>query len=114
MGEVVFWTIIRTAVVIPALWFLKSYFDFQLWWLVSVMGIYGIIIYPMIIHYKTFEKKNKDIIESTLCSSCKHFDKTAVLCMKYDKHPTIDYLPCEGIDWEPVGSELDTNFHEDK
>ena len=27
------------------------------------MGIYGIIIHPMIIHYKLFEKKNKDIIE---------------------------------------------------
>lgn len=113
MGEVVFWTIIRTAVVIPALWFLKGYFDPQLWWPVCIMGIYGIIIHPTLIHYKLFEQKNKDIIESTLCSSCKHFDKTAVLCMKHDKHPTIDYLPCEGIDWEPVGKEFDTNIHEE-
>jgi len=24
-----------------------------------------------------------------------------VLCMKYDKHPTENYIPCEGEEWEP-------------
>jgi len=43
---------------------------------------------------------NKEIIENTLCSSCKHFDESAVLCMKYDKHITKDEIPCGGIHWE--------------
>jgi len=30
-----------------------------------------------------------------------HFDKSAVLCMKHDTHPTQEFLPCEGLDWEP-------------
>lgn len=102
MGEIVFWTILRTAVTIAGIWILRSYIDFQLWWIMSLMAIYGIIIHPAVIHYKLFEEKNKEIIENTLCSNCKHFDKSAVLCMKYDKHPSKTELPCEGKDWEPA------------
>lgn len=106
MGEVVFWTIIRTALVIPFVWVLQSYVDFQLWFSITLLGIYGIIVHPAIIHYRLFEEKNKEIIESTLCSSCKYFDRTAVLCLKYDKHPSRNYLPCQGFDWEPLPSEI--------
>lgn len=101
MGEIVFWTIIRTAITIPVLWLLIDYVDFQLWWLLCLFAIYGVIVHPAIIHYRLFEEKNRDIIESTLCSSCRHFDRSAVLCLKHDEHPTKDILPCEGLDWEP-------------
>jgi hypothetical protein len=101
MGEIVFWTIMRAAITIPVVWLLQGYFDFKFWWAISLFAIYGAIIHPAIIHYRLFEEKNKDVIESTLCSSCRHFDKTAVLCMKHDEHPTQKYLPCDGIDWEP-------------
>jgi hypothetical protein len=93
------------------MWILRSYIDFQLWWIICLSGIYGIIVHPTIIHFRLFEKKNKDIIESTLCSSCKHFDKTAVLCMKYDQHPSLNYLPCDGIDWEPGYSKVDSDVN---
>jgi hypothetical protein len=112
MGEIVFWTIMRTAIVIPAMWILRSYIDFELWWTISLMAVYLIIVHPTSIHYKLFEQKNKDIIESTLCSSCKHFDRSAVLCMKHDKHPSMDFLPCEGVDWEPGHSKVDSNVWE--
>lgn len=108
MGDIVFWTIIRAAITIPAVWVLQGYFDFQFWWVLSLFAIYGIIIQPAIIQFRLFEEKNKDTIESTLCSSCKHFDQTAVLCMKYDSHPSTDFLPCNGLDWEPK------SFHSDK
>lgn len=101
MGEIVFWTIIRTAITIPLVWLLQGYLDFQIWWMLTLFSIYGIIIHPAIIHYKLFEEKNKEIIESTLCTTCQHFDKSAVLCLKHDTHPTKDLLPCEGIDWSP-------------
>ncbi len=104
MGEIVFWTIIRIAITLPIIWVLQSYIDFQFWWSISLLAIYGVIIHPAIIHYRLFEEKNKDIIESTLCSSCNHFDKSAVLCLKYDKHPSKDFLPCEGESWEPKTS----------
>jgi hypothetical protein len=102
LGEIIFWAIIRIVLTIPIIWILQSYVDYQLWWLICVFSIYGVIIHPALIHYRLFEEKNKDIIESTLCSTCEHFDRSAVLCMKHDKHPTKEYLPCEGFDWEPV------------
>lgn len=101
MGEIVFWTIIRAAITIPLVWLLQSYIDFQFWWVLTLFAIYGVIVHPAIIHYRLFEEKNKDIIESTLCSTCQHFDETAVLCMKHDAHPTKEFLPCDGFDWEP-------------
>ena len=101
MGEIVFWTIMRTAITIPLVWLLQGYLDFKFWWVLSLFAIYGVIVHPAIIHYRLFEEKNKDIIESTLCSTCLHFDKSAVLCMKHDTHPTQEILPCEGLDWEP-------------
>ncbi len=108
MGEIVFWTIIRIFLLIPSLWILKSYIQYQTWFMLSLMSIYGVIIHPTIIHYRLFIEQNKEIIESTLCSSCKHFDESAVLCMKYDEHPSKVILPCEGEDWEPNSSEYES------
>ncbi|MCK7518951.1 MAG: hypothetical protein MZV64_15110 [Ignavibacteriales bacterium] len=69
MGEIVFWTIMRTAITIPLVWLLQGYLDFQFWWMLSLFAIYGVIVHPAIIHYRLFEEKNKEIIESTLCST---------------------------------------------
>ena len=101
MGEVVFWTLIRAAVTIIGLWIIKSQVDTELWLMISVAAVYVLIIHPAMVSYRWFEERNKKVIEATLCSSCKNFDRSAVLCMKYDKHPTENYVPCDGVDWEP-------------
>ncbi len=100
MGAIVYWTLIRAILLIPALLILFEYIDYKLWGIIGMLSIYVIIIHPAVVQYNLFKEKNKDIINNTLCSSCRHFDETAVLCMKHDKHPTVDSLPCEGIDWE--------------
>ena len=105
MGHIIFWAIIRTAVLIPTLWALYGYVEYRYWWWMVIFSVAGIIIYPITIQYKIFIEDNEEIIEHTLCSTCKSFDRTAVLCMKHDKHPTLKELPCEGLDWEPVGNE---------
>lgn len=102
MGEIVFWTIIRAAVVVPIIWISRSYLDYQLWFLASAMVLYGVIVHPAVVHYRLFIERNKEIMETTLCSSCRFFERSAVLCSKFDEHPTKDYLPCEGLSWEPV------------
>lgn len=101
MGEVVFWTIVRTVIVIPLIWLAKSYIGYDLWLTISILVIYGVVIHPAIIHFRLFGESNKELMEETLCSTCEHFNKSAVLCMKHDKHPAINYLPCDGIDWLP-------------
>lgn len=101
MGEIVYYTLIRTLITIAFLWFLKSYLDFELWIIVSLLGVYLVIIHPAINSYKKFSERSRGVVDSTLCASCKHFDESAVLCLKYDQHPTEDYIPCEGTAWEP-------------
>ncbi len=101
MGEIIYWTLIRTAIVLPLIWLAKDYFDEKYWWIMGVLSVTLFIIYPAYYSYKNFIEINKNVISNTLCSTCKHFDKSAVLCMKYDKHPTEEYIPCEGTDWEP-------------
>lgn len=101
MGGIIFWTIIRTAILIPLLWITLDYIEYKFWWAIVTMSIYGVIIHPAVIQYKFFVEANKEIITNTLCSSCKHFDETAVLCLKYDEHPTKEIIPCNAKDWEP-------------
>ncbi|HSP87694.1 MAG TPA: hypothetical protein VLN45_06140 [Ignavibacteriaceae bacterium] len=105
MGDIVFWTLLRFGISIPLLWIIKDYLSYSLWWVSIVLVLYGFVLYPAFRSYKRFEEKNKNILEASLCSSCNHFDKTAVLCIKYDKHPTNDFVPCEGMDWEPKNFE---------
>ena len=102
MGGIVYWGLIRTAVMIVLLWVSYEYFDKKFFWIIASIAIYLIIIQPIISQYNAFIKKNKNVIDNSLCAKCKHFNETAVLCMKYDEHPTDEFTPCDGIDWEPV------------
>jgi hypothetical protein len=101
MGGIIFWAIIRAAILIPVLWFLSGEMEYSNWWWLGIFSVYGIIIHPAMIQYRIFLKENEEIIHNTLCSSCKNFDETAVICLIHDKHPTREVLPCEGIGWEP-------------
>jgi hypothetical protein len=101
LGAIVFWTIIRIAILIPLLWIATDYIDYKYWWMIVSMSIYGFIIHPAVIQYKLFNEESREIITNTLCSSCRHFDETALICLKYDEHPTKYEIPCEGKEWEP-------------
>lgn len=101
MGEIVFWTILRTAFLILLLWISADVWGQKYFWLIASISFYLFVISPAVSFYRKFVESNKEVLESSLCSSCKHFDESAVLCMKYDKHPTKNFIPCEGSDWEP-------------
>lgn len=101
MGGIIYWALIRLAVVILASWIAIDYLDYSFWFTATLMLIYGAVLHPAVIQYNNFKEATREVVESTLCSSCKHFDKSAVLCMKFDEHPAIDKLPCEGLSWEP-------------
>ena len=101
MGAIIYKFLLRLAISILILWFFKDHFNDQYFWIISALGVYFFVFQPAYLAFKKFNEENKTIITETLCSSCKHFDETAVLCMKYDKHPTEKYIPCEGSDWEP-------------
>ncbi|MBN2570829.1 MAG: hypothetical protein JXA68_01765 [Ignavibacteriales bacterium] len=101
MGAIIFWALIRLIIVIPSLWYLTQYIEYKFWWIITALSVFLIVLYPAFIAYRKFIEINQKVIESSLCSTCKHFDASAVLCMKHDKHPTSDFIPCEGEHWEP-------------
>ncbi len=107
MGAIVFWALIRLSFTIVGLWILYYYMDYGTWWVLGIVSIYVIVIHPAFIQMDIFKEKAKPVIDSTLCSSCKYFDETAVLCTKLDEHPTENYLPCNGEEWEPKSFEGD-------
>lgn len=100
MGGIIYWGLLRTAVVIILLWFSYDYFDYKYFWIIFSLAIYVLIIHPVVSEYKQFRSKNENVINNSLCSKCKSFDESAVLCLKYDEHPTEGYTPCDGTDWE--------------
>lgn len=101
MGSIVFWGIIRTAIFIPAIWILADYIEPKYWWSLLPIAIYAVIIQPAVIQYRFFLEENREVMENSLCSSCNYFDKTAVICLKLDKHPSMSDVPCGGLEWEP-------------
>ncbi len=101
MGEIVYKTLIKLGLVLIILWLFKDQFNEKFFWIISFLAIFFFVINPTYLSYKKFIDNNKTIVSETLCSSCKHFDQSAVLCIKYDKHPTERFVPCEGKDWEP-------------
>lgn len=101
MGEIVYKTLVRFMLILLALWFSKNLFGEKFFWIISILAIYLFVFYPTYSAYKKFVDENKTVITNSLCSSCLHFNESAVLCIKYDKHPTENFIPCEGTDWEP-------------
>ncbi len=110
MGVIIFWGIIRTAILIPILWLLYSMIEYRYWWWLVILSVYSVIIYPATIQYRLFQEENEELINNSLCSSCKHFNKTAVICLKYDKHPTLEKLPCNGLEWELKENDYEEKF----
>lgn len=102
MGGIVYWTLIRLAVLIPLIWYFSNVVDSRFFWVIAGTAFYLGIIFPAIQQYKKFQEENLDLLNDTICAQCKHFDVSAALCMKYDEHPKPDNIPCKGIHWEPL------------
>ncbi|KAB2845183.1 MAG: hypothetical protein F9K45_04180 [Melioribacteraceae bacterium] len=113
MGAIVFWTLVRIVILIPSLWLLFDWMEYKYWWMIGIMSIYGIVLHPAYIQYRLFLEENKEILNNTLCATCAHFDETAVICLKYDKHPTVKFLPCEGFEWEPKNNSNNSRNNEE-
>lgn len=101
MGGVILKSLFNFVLAIFLFFLTKSYINSQYYLLFFLLIFLIIVVIPHLRNINEFNRQNSVLIENTLCSSCQHFDKTAVLCLKFDEHPTVDYLPCEGGCWEP-------------
>ncbi len=107
LGSIIWGALLRLGLVLMTVWFFKEYIEnYADWWIVASLAIYGLAIYPAQIQYEYFQQSNQRVIESTLCSSCRHFRSENLHCTLLDEHISEQYLPCQGEEWEPVSLDL--------
>jgi hypothetical protein len=100
-GSIVSGALFRAFFVILLGFFLWEWRGDQTTWFITIILLWGYVVYPAQRQYDVFNKEMDKMYEETLCGQCKHFNLTNQLCGVYDEHPTKEYIPCDGIDWEP-------------
>jgi membrane protein YdbS with pleckstrin-like domain len=104
IGSIVSWALFRAAIVIGIALLVVEYvewLDYATWMIMTLIMIYAAVIHPMQVQYRIYTEETRNIMEGTLCSSCKYFEPTGVMCSKLDEHVSEDVIPCEGELWEP-------------
>lgn len=100
-GSVVWGVLLRMSVIIVIAFVFLSIFEAYRYWWVFLFIIWFGTTFPGWKQYQIFQRRMKKLQESTLCGSCLHFDPTSQLCKLYDQHITMNYIPCEGLNWDP-------------
>lgn len=101
VGSIVWGVILRAFIIVFLSFLVISFYRFQGYWWAVLFIFWFAAAYPGWRQYQSFQKRIKDIEESTLCGTCVHFESSGQLCKIYDEHITNDYIPCEGLDWQP-------------
>ncbi len=104
VGSIVSWAIFRAAAVIGVMLLVSEYvrwLDYGTWWAATLLLFYAAVLHPMQIQYRIYKDETKNVMEGTLCSTCRYFEPTGVMCSKLDEHVSEDHIPCEGELWEP-------------
>ncbi|MBE0643300.1 MAG: hypothetical protein IH600_04410 [Bacteroidetes bacterium] len=104
IGSIVSWALFRAAIVIGLALLLIEYvrwIDYSTWVALTLIMIYAAVIHPMQVQYRIYQDETKNVIDGTLCASCRYFEPTGVLCSKLDEHVSEDVIPCGGELWEP-------------
>ena len=102
MGAIVFWGILRFALVIIASWLLYAYVpEHNDWWMMFFIAVVVVVLYPSSLAWKKHAATIAPDNQNPLCASCKHLAVREALCKITDEHVTKEYTPCEGLRWEP-------------
>jgi len=106
-GSVVWGVLLRSAIIILVGFLFLGLFEIgQLGWVFFFLFWFA-AVYPGWRQFQVFQKRIKKVEESTLCGSCINFESGSQLCKIFDEHITKDYIPCEGLNWEPKHSDSD-------
>jgi hypothetical protein len=100
VGSIVLWALLKMAVLVFATWYVIEQYRLHYYWLVALAAIVGIVVIPAYRQYERFTTQTRLRSGGLLCSKCKHFDETGVLCTLYDEHVSKSHIPCGGDSWE--------------
>ncbi|MDQ1265242.1 MAG: hypothetical protein QG635_392 [Bacteroidota bacterium] len=106
-GSIVWGLLLRSSIIIFLSIVIINYFQIYTYWWLVFFALWFFAAYPAWRQWQKFHSRMEDFTESTLCGSCRHFDKSSQLCRIYDEHVSVDYLPCGGDSWEPASYEGD-------
>ena len=104
VGSIVFWAIIRAAIVMLGLFLVYEYvrwIDYSMWWAIAAISFYAAVVHPITIQYRLYRDETRRVMSGTLCSSCKFFEETGVLYREAYETRAENFLPCGGELWEP-------------
>ena len=105
MGEIIYWGLIRFAVILVGAWVLYSYVpNYSDWWTMFFVAVSVVVIYPAQLAWRKHTESIRNANRNGLCATCTHFRASEALCAKLDEHVQIDYTPCGGEAWEPVSN----------
>ncbi len=107
VGSIVWGVILRASIIVVLSFIFIQFFRFTGYWWLALFVFWFAAVYPGWKQYQKFNDKIQDIEESTLCGKCRYFEPTGQLCKIYDEHITKNYIPCDGLDWEPKSFEDD-------
>ncbi len=100
-GSVAWGILFRSFILVMLTFLFFINWENRQYWMISLVLIWGLAVYPGYRQYQKFNKRIERIKESTLCGSCKYFDPGSQLCKIYDEHISLNHIPCEGESWEP-------------
>lgn len=100
-GSIIAGAIFRTAIIMILALALNAVFDFRSNWVIILLALWFLVAYPAYKKYQKFNDQEDQLSDSIICGSCIHYDKSAQLCTLYDQHIKEDFIPCDGLEWEP-------------
>lgn len=105
VGSIVWGVMLRSTILILVTLLLFEKFDIRFYWWFAFFIFWFFVAYPAYRQYQLFQNKMESFKEETLCGSCRYFDSSGQLCTLLDQHVTKNYVPCEGLNWEPKSYE---------
>ncbi len=100
-GSIVWGILLRSLIVFILSFAIMIYLENRTYGYMFFFIFWFVAAYPGWRQYQLFQTRIKKVEESTLCGSCINFESSSQLCKIFDEHVTRNYIPCEGLNWEP-------------
>ncbi|MCX7929531.1 MAG: hypothetical protein N2663_02270 [Chlorobi bacterium] len=101
-GTIVFGVLLRSLLTVIAGFAIWHYAGVEISVPVSLALLWGYVVYPAYRQYVVYNEHTEHVHEELLCSRCRHFNASGQHCLLFDEHVRPDYIPCDGLDWDPL------------
>ena len=103
MGAIIYWGLVRFALVLVFAWLIYSFVpNYSDWWMLFFIAVAVIVIYPAQIGWRKHVSAVRRANQNELCATCRNLQQREALCTITDEHVRKNYTPCGGEAWEPI------------